>query len=99
MTDPSDATRAVGELARLRREIEALDRRIVTLLAERVVLGRHAAGAKRSAGQPIANPEREADVVRHAAEVALELGLPDADVREIFNRIIHLSRRMQEETP
>ena len=98
MTDPSDATRAVGELARLRREIETLDQRIIALLAERVALGRQAADAKRSAGQPIADPEREAEVIRRAADAARELGLPEADVRELFHRIIHLSRRMQEES-
>lgn len=106
MTEPSEATPGAapetagaspaGEgLARARREIERVDREIVELLAERVQLALQVGREKRDAGLPLLDPAREASVVRRAGALARDAGLPEEDVREIFWRVIGMSRRAQ----
>lgn len=84
------------ELGTLRQEIEAVDRRLVELIAERTDLARQIGAAKRAAGQPTLDPAREAVVVRRAAALARDAGIPPEDVREIFWHLIAMSRRAQE---
>ena len=88
--DPHD------ELMECRNAIEVVDRRIVSLLAQRVALALRAARAKRDAGLPIVNPNREADVIQAALLAASVEGLPADPVREIFQQIVGISRRAQE---
>jgi chorismate mutase len=85
------------ELADCRSEIEELDLRIIALLAERVALGQKTAGLNRTAGLPILDPQREAQVIRRAVAAAREKALPTESVRQIFWHIVGLSRRVQEE--
>ena len=85
------------ELARSRAEIERVDRAIVALLAERVEIGRRIGELKRSVGLPVLNPSREAEVIRAVADMAREAALPVESVREIFWRVVALSRQAQEE--
>ena len=85
------------ELARGRSEIERIDKAIVALLAERVAIGRRIGGLKRAAGLPVLNPGREAEVIRAVADMAREANLPAEPVREIFWRVVALSRQAQEE--
>lgn len=89
---------ARSELAGCRSAIEELDQRIIALLAERVALGQRTAGLKRTAGLPILDPQREAEVIRRAVVAARAKGLPTEAVRQIFWHIVGLSRRVQEET-
>jgi chorismate mutase len=84
-----------GGLDDVRRRIEQIDAGIVAALAERLRLAHVAAAAKRSAGLPTLDPPREAAVVRRAADLAREHGLPDEPVREIFWQVIELCRRAQ----
>lgn len=102
MTAQHDSTSdgATGSSAALRdcrNAIEAVDRRIVALLAERVALCLVAAQAKRAAALPIVDPERESDVLRAAQSHAAAAGLPADAVRDVFERIVVLSRRAQQE--
>jgi chorismate mutase len=89
-TDPADA------LAVLRESIGRVDAELVALVAERVRLARAIGEAKRALGLPTIDPSREAAVVRHAGERAREAALDEGDVREIFWRLIALSRRAQQ---
>lgn len=86
------------ELARLREEIERIDRTIIELIADRVRLARRVGATKRAAGLPTLDPPREAAVVRRAVVLAREAGLVDDDIRQIFWHLIGLSRRAQAET-
>jgi chorismate mutase len=86
---------ASTELLAIREAIGDVDRRLVALLAERMQLAKEVAVAKRAAGVPMVDPAREAQVVRHAGELARDAGLPDDDVRRIFWQIVDLSRRTQ----
>jgi monofunctional chorismate mutase len=83
------------ELARLREEIERIDRTLIELIARRVRLAREVGAAKRTAGLPTLDPAREAAVIRQAAVLGREAKLVDDDVRQIFWHIIGLSRRAQ----
>lgn len=83
-------------LAMCRSEIARIDRDIVSLLRERVDLALRARQLKQDRGLPILDPPREAQVVRSAVEAARSEGLAEEPVREIFWRILALSRSAQE---
>lgn len=94
MSDAHDA--ALAELARCRDEIARIDRAMLDLLAERVRIGRRVGELKRTAGLPVLDPKREAEVVRAITTAARELALPSEPVRDIFWHVIGLSRRVQD---
>lgn len=96
MSPEPDAVAAEQELARLRAEVERIDRALIGLVAERVRIAREVGEAKRALGLPTLDPAREAAVVRRAGTLAREAGLPDEDVRYIFWHLIGLARRAQE---
>lgn len=89
------AADAHGRLPAIRSEIERLDDRLVSLIRERTRLARVAGELKRAAGLPPVDHAREAAVVRRAAAAAREAGLPEEDLRDIFWRLIAISRRVQ----
>jgi chorismate mutase len=97
MTVDERSTDPAGTLATLRDAIGEVDARLVALIAERVRLARAVGAAKRALGRPTIDPSREAAVVRHAGELARAASLDDGEVREIFWRLIALSRRAQRE--
>ena len=90
MSEPAD------ELGQIRRDIEAIDRKLIELLADRLELGRRTGEIKREAGRPILDAAREAEVIRRAVTAARELGVPQEATREIFWHIVGMSRREQE---
>ena len=96
-TAPPATHSPADELARLRVEIERIDRELIALIAERVGLARQVGVAKRAIGAPTLDPAREAAVVRRAGTLAREAGLADEDVRYLFWHLIGLSRRAQME--
>ena len=85
----------VDELARLRGEIERIDRQIVELIAERVALARQVGPIKHALGIPTLDPPREAAIVRRAGELAREAGVDDEGVRYLFWHLVGLCRRAQ----
>ena len=93
--DIVDVDAAAAELARVRGQIERIDRGIVGLIAERVALARQVGPLKQALGMPILDPPREAAIVRRAGALAREAGLDDEDVRYVFWHLVGLSRRAQ----
>ncbi|NUO39471.1 MAG: chorismate mutase [Gemmatimonadaceae bacterium] len=89
--DPHD------ELRDCRNAIEVVDRRIVALLAQRVALALRAAGAKRAAGLSLVDRAREAEVIDRVAAEARGHDLPVDAVERVFESIIDMSRRAQED--
>lgn len=83
------------ELARLRRRIDALDRRIVALLNERAELGRQVGQAKQAAGRrAVRDLEREREVLLRVA--LANLGpLAQADLLVIYRRLIAATRALE----
>ncbi|HYD51583.1 MAG TPA: chorismate mutase [Gemmatimonadaceae bacterium] len=87
---------AVGtELEELRAEIERIDESVIAAIEARQRLARRIGQLKRAAGMTLVQPAREAAVVRRAAEIARSSGLDPESVREIFWRLIDMSRRAQ----
>lgn len=99
MSPPATPQDAVRELARLREEIEQLDRQIVDLVVHRSKLAEEAGSAKRVAGLPLLDPVREARVMETAAEAARQAHIPDGEVRQIFRLLITIARKQQEAVP
>jgi chorismate mutase len=89
--------KARDDLAMRRDDIAGIDREIVRLLRKRLDLALETGVLKRSLGLPILDPEREASVIRTAVEAARAERLPEELVREIFWRILGMSRGAQQE--
>ncbi len=86
------------ELDRLRVEIERIDRALIGLIEERVHAAHRAAVAKRAAGLPTLDPAQEAAVIRRAAALARDAGLPEEDLRDVFWHVVGLTRRAEQDS-
>ena len=83
------------ELRRLRKKIDALDRRIVGLLNERAELGREVGRAKLAAGRrAIADAEREREVLLRVT-MANAGPLPQADLLAMYRRLIAATKALE----
>jgi chorismate mutase len=84
-----------AELRRLRRRIDALDRRLVRLLNERAELARDVGLAKASTGRrAIRDPEREREVLLRVS-MANHGPTPQADLIAIFKRLFAVARSLE----
>jgi len=86
-TDPPHA------LSAIREDIDRLDTRMLDIMVERLALARSTLDVKRENGLYPIDGRREAEVVRRGATLARERGLEPELVREIFWRVIELSKR------
>jgi chorismate mutase/prephenate dehydratase len=83
------------ELRRLRRRIDALDRRIVALLNERAELGRAAGREKEALGRRgIQDAEREREVLLRVS-MANAGPMAQADLLAIYRRLMTATRRLE----
>ena len=83
------------ELRRLRRRIDALDRRIVALLNERAKLAREAGSAKAAAGRrAIRDAEREREILLRVS-MSNEGPLPQADLLALYRRLFVATRALE----
>ena len=84
-----------AELRRLRRRIDALDRRIVAMLNERARLAREAGDAKAAAGwRVVRDPEREREILLRVS-MANEGPLPQADLLALYRRLFSATRELE----
>jgi prephenate dehydrogenase len=83
------------ELKQAREHIDAVDREIVRLLAQRVGLAQRAAHAKAKMGAAVLDASREAEVIGARRSWAAEMKLDADAVTEVFQAIMTMSRRMQ----
>jgi chorismate mutase len=91
-----DKNDAEQELGRLREAIDRVDEVLVKLLNQRGKYAIQIGEVKGILGLPIYAPEREKEVLLHAA--ARSEGPLDAEaVRRLFERIIDESRRVERE--
>ena len=91
----SDGRDETPELARLRRRIDALDRRIVGLLNERAELGREVGREKVAAGRrAIRDAAREREVLLRVT-MANAGPIPQADLLAIYRRLIASTRALE----
>jgi chorismate mutase/prephenate dehydratase len=97
VADGSEQGRAEesAELRRLRRRIDALDRRIVRLLNERAGLARDVGRTKaREGDRPVRDPEREREVLLRVT-MANEGPTPQADLLAIYRRLFSVARQLE----
>ncbi len=84
-----------AELRRLRRRIDALDRRIVALLNERAEIAREAGRAKQAAGRrAIRDADREREVLLRVT-MANEGPLGQADLLAFYRRLFAATRALE----
>ena len=83
------------ELRRLRRRIDALDRKIVTLLNERAELARAAGREKTAIGKrAIRDVEREREVLLRVTMVNTG-PTPQADLLAVYRRLMAVTRALE----
>ncbi|HXR26898.1 MAG TPA: chorismate mutase [Candidatus Baltobacteraceae bacterium] len=83
-----------AEMRRLRRRIDALDRRIVELLNERARLGMAMGEAKQEAGKAVIDREREREVLLRVATTN-DGPLLQADLVAVYRRVIEATRHLE----
>jgi chorismate mutase len=84
----------------LRRRIDELDTQLVALLNERSACALEIGRIKRDLGLEVYQPDREAEVYRHARACSERTGGPLGEdaIRRIFERIIDEARHIERET-
>ena len=90
-----DRIEETAELRRLRKRIDALDRKLVGLLNERATLAREAGRAKAAAGRrAIRDAEREREVLLRVS-MANAGPLPQADLVALYRRLFIATRALE----
>ena len=86
--------RSVSRLDELRRQIDAIDERLVELLSERAACALAIGHEKKLAGLEVYQPSREAEVLSHVQRINMG-PLDDEAVKRLFERIIDEARRLE----
>ncbi len=76
------------DLSRLRKKIDALDRKIIGFLNDRTELAREVGKKKTEAGQEIYAPERESEIYRKIDRLAEQGILPKDALKSIYREIM-----------
>lgn len=84
------------EIGSLREQIDAIDRRLLELLAERLAVVHKVGDQKREKGLAVYDPKREEALLLRLIERAPS-SLDERAVRTIFEAIVSQSRRLEEE--
>jgi chorismate mutase / prephenate dehydratase len=82
-------------LAGCRRQIDALDQRIVELLQHRARVVEEVGNIKREAHLPVTVPSRQAQVVERAQELAKGGPLPPEAVGRIYQKLVEEMRNWE----
>lgn len=84
------------EIASLRKQIDAIDRRLLELLAERLAVVHKVGDQKRQKGLAVYDPKRE-EALLSSLVARAPASLDERAVRTIFEAIVSQSRRLEEE--
>jgi chorismate mutase-like protein len=82
------------ELKQMRREIDLIDRELLTLLNDRLRVALKVGRIKKKMGEKIYHPEREKEVLRRLG-LRNRGPLEEKDLKQIFGTIMRVSRRSQ----
>jgi len=85
-------------LDELRERIDAADRDLVRLLAERLRVSKVIGEEKNSAGLPVLDAARERRVLDKVRALAAEYGVDERDVERVYERVIEVSKAVQHTT-
>ena len=79
-----------------RKQIDEIDRKLIDLLNQRARAAREIGKLKQNTNLPIYEPDRERDILEHVRE--LNSGpISHADLVSVFEKIIGIMRRMQQD--
>ncbi|MGW8266717.1 MAG: chorismate mutase [Longimicrobiales bacterium] len=92
MQNPHTRNSSPAELERLRSRIDEIDAGLIDLIATRLEVAREAFALKEAAGLPREDLAREAAEVRQASALARTRGVEPEVARDVFWRLIGLSR-------
>jgi chorismate mutase-like protein len=84
------------DIAEWRQAVDLLDRQVVDLINQRASVAHEIGRLKREAGLPIYEPAREKEVLANVRKVN-KGPLTDQDVVSIFERIMDMMRKIQQE--
>ena len=84
------------DIADWRKKIDELDRQLVDLLSQRAQVAHEIGRVKSSQSLPIYEPDRERTVFDNVRKVN-KGPLPDRDLVAIFERIMDMMRKIQQE--
>lgn len=87
----------MSELDAVRKEIEEIDREILSLIDRRVNLAEKVLESKRINGTSINDRKQNEVVVNRALNIATELNLDIGSIKEIFEILIRMSIERQNE--
>jgi chorismate mutase/prephenate dehydratase len=87
---------AEPDLQSLRERIEALDRRLLELLRQRMALAEGVAGAKLASASPFRDPPREEEVLRRVRHMAAEIGLDAHQIERLYRLVMEMSIARQQ---
>jgi chorismate mutase/prephenate dehydratase len=79
------------DLTALREQLEAIDRRLLDLLAERMKRVEGVAAAKLDAAWPFRDPGREDRLLVHLRQLAVERGLDAHEVERLYRVVLDMS--------
>jgi len=83
------------DIADWRKQIDALDLRLVELLNQRAKLAQEIGKLKRNTSMPIYEPQRE-KLIFENVQKANQGPLPDAELKHVYERIIDVMRKIQQ---
>lgn len=89
-------TPKLDSLAAHRRRLDDLDQRLMELILERAVAVRAVARLKRTAGQPLIDPDREAEII-DALRARAAGQLPDVELDNFIDALRELMQGVVEE--
>jgi len=79
-----------------RKKIDEMDLKIVELINQRAAAAREIGKLKNNTNLPIYEPEREKKILE-AVKKANKGPLPDSEVQHVFERIIDVMRKLQQQ--
>ena len=83
------------DLSQLRQEIDAIDRQLVALFEQRMAVTQQVGEYKLAQGLPVLDRSREEQVLAEKAALLQDKNLT-ADVTDLFEAIMAISRRQQQ---
>lgn len=84
------------EIADWRKHIDEMDRRLVELLNQRAAAAKEIGKLKRQTDLPVYEPTREREIFENIQK-ANTGPLPDRDLVQLYERIIDVMRKLQQE--
>jgi len=83
------------DLSSLRRQVDDIDARIVSMLGERLKISKEIGREKKAGAKPIVDRSRDRQVMERIKELATREGVSPQDIDHIYSMIIRASKSVQ----